>query len=64
MVQKLLFQPLIDYAESKVNKITTLDQWFTSNKEEEIIEKKEKTEKPKHEIKVKKTKQMSLDSFF
>ena len=63
MVQKLLFQPLIDYAESKVNKTTTLDQWFTSNKEE-IIEKKEKAEKPKHEIKVKKTKQMSLDSFF
>ena len=63
MVQKLLFQPLIDYAESKVNKTTTLDQCFTSNKEE-IIEKKEKAEKPKHEIKVKKTKQMSLDSFF
>ena len=64
MVQKLIFQPLIDYAESKVNKTTTLDQWITSNQEEDIIEKKEKAEKPKHEIKVKKSKQMSLDSFF
>jgi DNA polymerase delta subunit 1 len=64
MVKKLIFQQLIDYAESKVNKIKTLDTWINSNQEEDIIEKKEKVEKPKHEIKVKKTKQMSLDSFF
>jgi len=65
MVQKLIFQPLIDYANSKVNKVATIDNWF---KAEEVIEtevkEKIKVEKPKHEIKVKKTKQLSLDSFF
>ena len=69
MVKKLIFQPLIDYANSKVNKVNTLDNWF---KTEEVIEEEVKAEvkevikveKPKHEIKVKKTKQLSLDSFF
>ena len=65
MVQKLIFQPLIDYANSKVNKVATIDNWF---KAEEAIETEVKeiikVEKPKHEIKVKKTKQLSLDSFF
>lgn len=65
MVQKLIFQPLIDYANSKVNKVATIDNWF---KPKEVIEteihKDVKVEKPKHEIKVKKTKQLSLDSFF
>ena len=65
MVQKLIFQPLIDYANSKVNKVATIDNWF---KAEEVIETEVKeiikVEKPKHEIRVKKTKQMSLDSFF
>jgi len=72
MVKKLIFQPLIDYANTKINKVKTIDNWFkteevteteglidTEDKEEVI-----KIEKPKHEIKVKKTKQMSLDSFF
>ena len=63
---KLIFQPLIDYAYSKVNKIQTLDNWFSPIENNDTIEIKEekKLEKPKHEIKVKKTKQMSLDSFF
>jgi hypothetical protein len=30
LVQKLVFQPLVDYAIRKVNKVTTLDKWFTS----------------------------------
>ncbi len=30
LVQKLVFQPLIDYAIRKVNKVTTLDKWFVS----------------------------------
>ena len=68
MVKRLIFDNLIDYANSKVNKIKTIDNWF---KPEEIDDKgneqnevKAKVEKPKHEIKVKKTKQLSLDSFF
>jgi len=66
MVKKLIFQPLIDYAISKVNKVSTLDNWFKTEElnETELKEEVKKVEKPKHEIKVKKTKQMSLDSFF
>ena len=65
MVQKLIFQPLINDANSKVNKVKTIDNWFKS---EELIETEVKeivkVEKPNHEIKVKKTKQLKLDSFF
>jgi DNA polymerase elongation subunit (family B) len=66
MVKKLIFQPLIDYANSKVNKVATIDNWFKAEElsETEVKEEVKKGEKPKHEIKVKKTKQMSLDSFF
>jgi len=66
MVQKLIFQPLIDYANSKVNKVATIDNWFKAEEviETEVKEEVKKGEKPKHEIRVKKTKQMSLDSFF
>jgi hypothetical protein len=66
MVQKLIFQPLIDYANSKVNKVNTIDNWFKAEElsETELKEEIIKVEKPKHEIKVKKTKQLSLDSFF
>jgi hypothetical protein len=69
MVKKLIFQPLIDYANSKVNKVTTIDNWFKpkeviETEAKEKINKDIKVEKPKHEIKVKKTKQLSLDSFF
>ena len=65
MVKKLIFQPLIDYANTKVNKVCTLDNWFKTD-DVNVIERKEevtKVEKPKHEIKVKKTKQLSLDIF-
>jgi DNA polymerase elongation subunit (family B) len=81
MVQKLIFQPLIDYAHLKVSNVKTLDSWFSQidnpiensieNSIENTIEnsnievkEEKKVEKPKHEIKVKKTKQMSLDAFF
>ena len=74
MVQKLIFQPLIDYAKLKVNKVNTIDNWFKleeindkDNEKDKVHEKQKvevKVEKPKHEIKVKKTKQLSLDSFF
>jgi hypothetical protein len=65
MVQKLIFQPLIDYSNSKVNKINTIDNWFKSNenlqseiKETKIEEKK--VEKPNHEVKIKKITQTKL----
>ena len=65
MVKKLIFQPLIDYANTKINKVKTIDNWFKTEELEGVEVKEEvKVEKPKHEIKVKKTKQMSLDSFF
>jgi DNA polymerase elongation subunit (family B) len=69
MVKKLIFQPLIDYANTKINKVKTIDNWFKTEEVEgmevkEEVKEEVKVEKPKHEIKVKKTKQMSLDSFF
>ena len=66
MVKKLIFQPLIDYANTKINKIKTIDNWFKTEELEsvEVKEEVKKVEKPNHELKVKKTKQMSLDSFF
>ena len=75
MVQKLIFQPLIDYAHLKVSNVKTLNSWFSQidnpikntienpNTNIEVKEEK-KVEKPKHEIKVKKNKQLNLDSFF
>ena len=62
MVQKLIFQPLIDYANSKVNKVNTIDKWIKPNeteKSEEVKEEK-KVEKPNHEITIKKLKQTKL----
>ena len=69
MVKKLIFQPLIDYANTKINKIKTIDNWFKAEELEcaEVkaeVKEEVKVEQLKHEIKVKKTKQMSLDSFF
>ena len=58
MVQKLIFQSLIDYANSKINKINTIDKWFKSNVEEFVVEKKEKQ---KHEITIKKSTQTKLN---
>jgi len=79
MVQKLLFDPLIQYARLKASNSKKIDEWFKPIEEDNNIgiqteiEKKEKTEtketketkeKTKHEVKIKKSKQLSLDSFF
>ena len=67
MVQKLIFQPLVDYANSKVNKVNTIDKWIKpiENLQSEVKEVKEvkeekKVEKPNHEITIKKLKQTKL----
>jgi len=66
MVKKIIFQPLIDYANSKVNKVNTIDKWIKPNEDlqsEEIKETKtedKKVEKPNHEITIKKLKQTKL----
>ena len=75
MVQKLIFQPLVEYAQSKLRDTKSLDNWFSpiendlgnvNSISKDNISGNEpiKKEKSKHEVKVKKTKQMSLDSFF
>jgi len=65
MVKKLIFQPLIDYANSKVNKVNTIDKWFKPNEivtTDEVKETKteEKKEKLNHEVKIKKITQTKL----
>ena len=65
MVQKLIFQPLIDYAQSRVNKVNTIDKWLKPNeivttKETKESNIEEKKEKPNHEITIKKLKQTKL----
>ena len=65
MVKKIIFQPLIDYANSKVNKVNTIDKWIKPNEilQTEIKETKTeetKVEKPNHEITIKKLKQTKL----
>ena len=68
MVQKLIFQPLIEYAQIKANNSRTIDEWFKP--QEPILEEENQTQVIKmkkqenHEIRVKKTKQLSLDKFF
>ena len=69
MVQKLIFQPLVEYAQSKLRDTKSLDNWFSPMEDISVSEncagnKTIKKEKSKHEVKVKKTKQMSLDAFF
>ena len=75
MVQKLIFDPLTNYARIKSSNVKTIDEWFkpvepaaaaiadvaengagNSNSASNV--------KSKHEIKIKKSKQMTLDSFF
>jgi len=65
-VQKLIFDPLIQYAQIKTSRTHTIDEWF---KPAEIVSESNnnviKTKKQEtHEIKVKKSKQLSLDKFF
>lgn len=74
LVQKLVFQPLIDYAIRKVNKVTTLDKWFVSQTPSDAstgpkidiaaIAVKKGTKGESGTNVVKKTKQQSLDRFF
>jgi len=66
MVQKLVFQPLIDYAHMRSLNTTTIDKWFkpandSINEQDDVIKMKKQEI---HEIRVKKTKQLSLDKFF
>jgi len=62
MVQKLIFQPLIDYANSKVNKVNTIDKWIKPIEilQTEEVKEEKKVEKPNHEITIKKLKQTKL----
>ena len=66
MVHKLIFQPLIEFAQIKASNARTIDEWFKpqqpEEQEPEQVIKMKKQEN--HEIKVKKTKQLSLDKFF
>lgn len=68
MVQKLVFQPLIEYAQMKTSNARTIDEWFKP--QESILEEDNQNQVIKmkkqenHEIRVKKTKQLSLDKFF
>jgi len=65
MVQKLVFQPLIEYAQMKISNTKTIDEWFIPQaevQEQNQIIKVKKQEN--HEIKIKKSKQLSLDKFF
>ncbi len=74
LVQKLVFQPLIDYAIRKVNKVTTLDKWFVSQTPSDAstgpkidiaaIAVKKGTKSESGTNVVKKSKQQSLDKFF
>ena len=62
MVQKLIFQSLVDYANSKVNKLNTIDKWLKPNEIVSTDETKEeeKKEKPIHQVTIKKLKQTTL----
>jgi hypothetical protein len=68
MVQKLIFQSLIEYAQMKASNARTIDEWFKpqetileGDNEAQVIKIKKQEN---HEIKIKKTKQLSLDKFF
>jgi len=63
MVKKLIFQPLIDYANSKVNKVNTIDKWIKPIEilQTEEVKEEKKVEKPNHEITIKKLKQTKLN---
>jgi DNA polymerase elongation subunit (family B) len=67
MVQKLIFDPLVQYSRIKASNSKTIDEWFKPQ-EQNNLEQPQSTiqpkEKAKHEIKIKKSKQLSLDKFF
>jgi DNA polymerase elongation subunit (family B) len=79
LVQRLVFQQLIDYAERKISKRVTLDKWFappqsitpnddgsSSKKEETQIDISQVVSTPKGHVQasIKKTKQGTLNAFF
>jgi len=68
MVQKLIFQPLIEYAQIKASNARTIDEWFKVQETIQDVENQNQFIKMKkqenHEIKIKKSKQLSLDKFF
>jgi hypothetical protein len=70
MVQKLIFQPLIEYAQMKGSNTKTIDEWFKPQEPKEQEQNQEQLQVIKikkqenHEIKIKRTKQLSLDKFF
>jgi DNA polymerase elongation subunit (family B) len=61
MVQKLVFDPIIQYAKLKDSKTRMIDEWFTPIQKEDVKRVKEKKEQ--HDVKIKKIKQISLDKF-
>jgi DNA polymerase elongation subunit (family B) len=73
MVQKLIFDPLVHYARIKGSNIKTIDEWFRPPVEGEgndaqeqnavLAQPKGKKVQIVHEVKIKKSKQMSLDAF-
>ena len=67
MVQKLIFDPLLQYSRIKASNGKTIDEWFKPQ-EQNNLEQPQSTIQPKqkanHEIKIKKSKQLSLDKFF
>lgn len=63
MVQKLIFQSLINYANTKANNIITLEKWIKPI-ENGFNAVNKNIPKPAHDIKVKKNKQISLDKYF
>ena len=66
-VYKLIFVPLLDYADRKISKYATLDKWVTSDKvERPVMEIDINTggNKPKVTANIKKNKQSTLTSFF
>jgi hypothetical protein len=68
MVQKLVFDQLIQYVYMKDRKGKTIDQWFEPvGKDESVIDSVQQIkpkEKPSHIVTIKKSKQSSLDAFF
>ena len=70
LVQRLVFQPLIDYAERKVSKRVTLDKWFTASQPQQhaaasAVDISQAVSQPREQIPatIKKKKQSTLTSF-
>ena len=66
MVQKLIFEPLVQYARIKASNGKTIDDWFKPQEQDNVKQQQltmQVKEKPKHEIKIKKSKQLKLDAF-